>query len=74
MKLVLERRLNKRGHSDEWMATIEGMKFPGIGRTRTDALGSLLSANLHAFGVTERVDIDPEAEEVEITWRASNGE
>lgn len=74
MRVVLSRSEDpkKRGAADEWTAAIDGLR-PGIGRTRTEALGSLLGANLEAFGVAEYVDDDHAAATREVRWAARGG-
>lgn len=65
MKLTLHRKPQRLGCTDEWTARLsdapEGTR-PGIGKTRSDALGALLAANLGLFGIAERVDLDPLSE------------
>jgi hypothetical protein len=41
------------GRADDWVAEAVGMPRKGIGLNSTEALGSLLRANLGAFGITE---------------------
>jgi hypothetical protein len=70
MKLILARDPVKVGRSDEWSATSEGLRG-GIGKNRTEALGSFFAANIRAFGITEQEDRDPgNAENPVVTWRA----
>jgi hypothetical protein len=70
MKIVLSRNTKKKGCADEWTATVKGMR-PGIGYNRTEAIGSLFSANLRVFGITEREDRDPESSNPVVTWHAN---
>lgn len=73
MKLTLARNPGRLGCTDEWTARFsdapEGTR-PGIGKTRSDALGALLSANLELFGISERLDLDPLSELPECRWTA----
>lgn len=68
MRLTITRDIKKIGRSDEWQADLERCKFSGIGHTRVEAIGSLVSANLARFEIDERMDIDPESNKQEILW------
>jgi hypothetical protein len=69
MQLNLTRNPARRGCSDEWRATMPGRR-PGIGRNRTEAIGSLVGANLAAFGISARLDEDCDSPgERAVLWR-----
>lgn len=67
MTITLTRDINKKGCADEWTVMSEGLRG-GIGKNRIEALGSFLSGNLEHFGITSRIDIDPESETPIATW------
>ncbi len=80
MKMTLVRNVYRDGPKkgqpktdcvDAFMATIEGAPRAGIGKSRTKAIGSLVSANLEFFGITEREDIDPTSEHPIVTWKST---
>jgi hypothetical protein len=80
--LRLTRDPARNGGTNEWTCVVTHQDTdllwrPGIGRTRTEALGSFVRANLEALGITEIEDIDPEESEANrvVTWTAArNGE
>jgi len=61
----------KNGESDTFTARIDGL-LPGIGKSRVESIGSLVSANLAFFGINEREDIDPLSSNPVVTWKSSD--
>lgn len=75
--LRLTRDSSRKGCTNEWTCAVTsdpaGRQWRGgLGRNRTEALGSFLRANLAAFDVTEIEDVDPEEAEANrvVTWTA----
>jgi hypothetical protein len=68
MQLTLTRNPDRHGCSDEWAAKVE--LRPGIGKTRTEAVGSLIAANPEAFGITHQIDADCRSAHPVVEWYA----
>lgn len=69
----VERNPARKGCSDEWTATLESDRSArkGIGRNRTEAIGTLVRANLEKFQVDQINDIDPESDTPLVIWKSS---
>jgi hypothetical protein len=68
MNIVLTRDPAKLGERKEWAAEADGLKNKGIGKTRAEALDSLVRANCEAFGISQWTEIDPLSPVPETHW------
>jgi hypothetical protein len=73
--LRLTRDPTRKGCTNEWTCAVihhdTGHQWRGgLGRDRTEALGSFFRANLTAFDVAEIEDVDPEEADRVVTWKA----
>ncbi len=63
MKLTLTRIIDK-----SWIAVSDCCKCSGTGKTRAEAIDSLVRANLDTFGITEWEENDPESKTPRTVW------
>lgn len=68
MHIILARDITKLGHRVEWTATSTRLQSKGIGKTRAEAIDSLVRANVEAFGIEEWTEIDPLSSVVQTDW------